>query len=329
MTQIRWGIIGCGDVTEIKSGPAFNKVPDSQLVAVMRRNEEKAKDYARRHGVGKWYTSARDLIEDPAVNAIYVATPPSSHEAYTMMSLEAGKPVYLEKPMTTDAASALRIAEAVKNKGVALSVAHYRREQPLFRKIKALLHENRIGKVQTVQLNLSLPSKIDPAKPAEIPWRLDPSVSGGGLFHDLAPHQLDLMYYFFGVPMQATGLAANTAGLYQAEDTVSGQILFEKDVLFNGFWSFVAPAYQKTDECLITGSAGTVRFRVFEPAPVVCITAEGEQEYSFEPLAHVQQPMIHAVVRYFLGQGPNPCSAEEGLEVMRLIDAFTKRKAIS
>ena len=327
MTQIRWGIIVCGDVTEVKSGPAFNKVPDSQLVAVMRRNEEKAKDYARRHGVGKWYTSARDLIEDPAVNAIYVATPPSSHETYTMMSLEAGKPVYLEKPMTTDAASALRIAEAVKNKGVALSVAHYRREQPLFRKIKALLHENHIGKVQTVQLNLSLPSKIDPAHPAEIPWRLDPSVSGGGLFHDLAPHQLDLMYYFFGAPKEATGLAGNTAGLYQVEDTVSGQILFENDVLFNGFWSFVTPAYQKTDDCLITGSAGTIRFRVFETAPLVCVTAEGEQQFSFEPLAHVQQPMIHAVVRYFLGQGPNPCSAEEGLEVMRLIDAFTKRES--
>src|ERR1051326_4587202 len=106
MKKIKWGIIGCGDVTEVKSGPAFNKVKSSELIAVMRRDAEKAKDYAGRHKVAKWYSDANDLINDPEVNAIYVATPPSSHEEYAMAAFAAGKPVYMEKPMSVNAASA-------------------------------------------------------------------------------------------------------------------------------------------------------------------------------------------------------------------------------
>jgi predicted dehydrogenase len=141
MKKINWGIIGCGDVTEIKSGPAFNKVKNSSLVAVMRRDVEKAKDYALRHHVPKWYANARSLINDPEVNAIYVATPPSSHEEYTLAAINAGKPVYVEKPMTVNFASANKMANAAKEKNIKLSVAHYRREIPIFKKIKTLLEE--------------------------------------------------------------------------------------------------------------------------------------------------------------------------------------------
>src|SRR5688500_6285467 len=122
MKKIRWGIIGCGDVTEVKSGPAFNKVTNSELVAVMRRNAAKAEDYARRHHVPKWYDDAQKLIDDQDVNAIYVATPPQSHEEYTLRAFKAGKPVYVEKPMATNAASASRMLEASIDTGMKLSV---------------------------------------------------------------------------------------------------------------------------------------------------------------------------------------------------------------
>jgi len=96
---IHWGIIGCGDVTELKSGPAFQKVPGSKLVAVMRRNADLARDYAKRHGVARWYSDASELINDPQVDAVYVATPPDSHALYAIQAMKAGKPVYVEKPM--------------------------------------------------------------------------------------------------------------------------------------------------------------------------------------------------------------------------------------
>jgi predicted dehydrogenase len=326
MKKISWGIIGCGNVTEVKSGPAFNKVPNSELVAVMRRNEEKAKDYAKRHGVGKWYANANELINDNDVNAIYIATPPAYHEEFALMAIAAGKPVYIEKPMALNAASAQRIANAAMESKTKVCIAHYRRQQPLFKEIKSLLDRGIIGKVQTAQLEFILPHNASMVAETEEPWRLNPAISGGGLFHDLAPHQLDLMYYFFGKPKKVNGIAVNTAALYSAADTVSGQVFFENNILFNGFWSFASASIQKKDHCIIIGTKGTISFSIFEQAPLRVITVEEEQNFYFDALPHVQQPMIESVVQYFLGETSNPCSAEDGVIVMRLIDALTTIK---
>ena len=324
---IRWGIIGCGNVTEIKSGPAFNKVPGSKLVAVMRRDAEKARDYAHRHGVAKWYADADELINDPEVNAVYIATPPSSHEAYAIRSLRAGKPVYLEKPMTTDAAAARRIESVACETGVKISIAHYRRAQPLFRKIKSLVESSQIGKITLAELCLYQPAGTDLVASTEQNWRLDPSVSGGGLFHDLAPHQLDLMVYFFGKARQASGFSMNAAGLYHADDLVSGSVVFDNRVLFHGAWNFACT--ERKDECILWGTEGSLRFSVFGSEPLAIRNRRGEENLAFDPLQHVQQPMIAQVVSYFLGLGPNPCTVEEGVHVMQLIDSFTGGPGLS
>ena len=319
--NISWGIIGCGDVTEIKSGPAFNKVADSKLVAVMRRNATKAADYAARHKVPRWYSDADQLINDPEVNAIYVATPPASHEDYAIKAMKAGKPVYVEKPMTTDTQSAERISAVAKETGMKVCVAHYRRRHPLFLKVKSLIDEKAIGEPRLVNLRFWQPHQSNLIAQTEENWRLDPSVSGGGLFHDLSPHQLDLMMYFFGKPKQASGIAFNAAGMYEADDTVCGQIVFENKVLFNGSWCFTID--EKAEWCEIVGTSGKLRFSIFEHQPLVITRNEKEEVLHFDKLQHVQQPMIESVTQYFLGKGANPCTAEEGVEVMKLIDAFT------
>ena len=112
LKAVRWGIIGCGNVTEVKSGPAFQKAERSNLVAVMRRDGAKARDYAQRHGVPRWYDDAQALINDAEVDAVYVATPPSTHKLYALMAIAAGKPVYVEKPMAMDAAECEAIIAA-------------------------------------------------------------------------------------------------------------------------------------------------------------------------------------------------------------------------
>lgn len=322
MEEIKWGIIGCGDVTEVKSGPAFNKVPHSSLVAVMRRDGVKAKDYALRHGVPKWYDNAEQLINDPEVNAIYIATPPLQHEAYTIQALAAGKPVYVEKPMTLNTASALRMKAAADQYQVKLSVAHYRREQPVFLKVKALLEENAIGDVRFASLQMLQPPASTIIAGSAVNWRVDPAVSGGGLFHDLAPHQLDLMVYFFGKAKHAAGIAVNQAGANQADDLVTGHILFENGVVFSGMWCFTVSEADKQDCCEITGSAGSISFPVF--GSKITLRKNGNTEvFVFDPLQHVQQPMIEKVTAYFLGKGPNPCSAEQAILSMELMDRFT------
>jgi len=324
METIKWGIIGCGDVTEVKSGPAFNKVPHAALVAVMRRDAAKAKDYAIRHGVPKWYDDAAALINDPEVNAIYIATPPLQHEDYTMMAIAAGKPVYVEKPMTLNAAAAIRMNEAALRHDVKLSVAHYRRAQPVFLKVKELLADNAIGDVRFVSLQMLQPpsSKLIAGDAAN--WRLDPAISGGGLFHDLAPHQLDLMIYFFGEVAHAAGIAVNQAKISPADDLVTGHILFKNGVVFNGTWCFSVDKADQKDVCEITGSAGTISFPVF--GSKITLHKDGLSEtFTFDALQHVQQPMIEKVTNYFLGKGPNPCSAEQAILSMQLMDSFTKQ----
>jgi predicted dehydrogenase len=318
---INWGIIGCGDVTEVKSGPAFNKVPNSKLIAVMRRNADKAKDYAQRHGVGKWYSNADDLINDPDVNAIYIATPPLNHEEYAIKAMQAGKPVYVEKPMALNANAAERIEKAAKETGVKVTVAHYRRQQPLFLKVKELLHQKAIGDVRIVDLKMLQPHQSEIITKTETNWRVDPSVSGGGLFYDLAPHQLDLMMYFFGRPKNISGIAFNSSHFYNADDVTCGQILFDSGVVFNGSWCFTVA--ERKDLCEIIGSEGRLSFPIFDHKQLILEREGTKTTIEFERMPHVQQPMIQKVVEYFLGQADNPCSAAEGVEVMKMMDSLS------
>lgn len=329
MQKIKWGIIGCGDVTEVKSGPALNKTKNSELVAVMRRNAAKAEDYARRHGVPKWYDDAKKLIDDPDVNAIYIATPPQSHEEYTIRAFEAGKPVYVEKPMSTDSASAERMLQASIDTGMKLSVAHYRKEQPRFKKIKALLDAGEIGKVRMVNLQLYQPLHSSLIAKTDEFWRVDPSISGGGLFHDLSPHQLDLMQYFFGDYKQASGFSLNQGGFYPADDLTIGTVIFNNGVVFNGSWCFTAAKGEETDQVVIVGSEGKISFTTFTTHHIRLSKHGKEEVLQFDELPHVQQPMIEAVVKYFLGEAPNPSPAEDAVSTMRIIDAFAGKKFLN
>jgi predicted dehydrogenase len=323
MKTIKWGIVGCGDVTELKSGPAFNKVPDSKLVAVMRRDAAKAEDYARRHGVPRWYSNADELINDPEVNAVYIATPPLQHEEYALAAMKAGKPVYVEKPMTVDAAAAQRIVDAIKEDDK-VSVAHYRRAQPVFLKVKGLIDNKAVGDIRLIDLVFLQPSMSqEELQNPRRKWRVEPTISGGGLFHDLAPHQLDLMLYFFGKPAQVKGIAANQQKIYAADDIVTGQVKFESGPIFSGSWSFNVA--DSKDSCIIYGSEGSLSFAVFGKPEIIMNRKGNIETFTFDPLRHVQQPMIERVVKYFLGKEENLCSAQDGLEVMKMIDAITGR----
>ncbi len=322
---IQWGIIGCGDVTEVKSGPAFSKVPGSKLVAVMRRDAAKAADYAQRHGVPAWYDDAALLLADPAVNAIYVATPPSTHAHYTNLAIDAGKPVYVEKPMALDAGQAEEMTDYALEKNVPLVVAHYRRAQPLYLEIKQLLDAGAIGRPAVINLRLHKPQRTHSSN-TSVPWRLDPAISGGGLFHDLAPHQLDIIYWLFGKATQVSGFALNHSGTTDADDLVTAQMMLEKDIIFNGEWNFTNTIMPNIDRCEIIGDKGSISFSFFDHQPIELSRNGKIDQLHFEKLPHVQEPMIAKVVNYFLGKGENPCTGADGMYVMQLIDEITLKK---
>jgi predicted dehydrogenase len=322
--HINWGIIGCGDVTEVKSGPAFNQVSGSRLLAVMRRDSAKAADYARRHQVPKWYAEAEKLMEDPEINAVYIATPPDSHLEYALKALKRGLPVYVEKPVTRNAQEARQLAEAVQQGPARLTVAHYRRALPMFLFVQELLSQGTIGEVRTVQIRMWQSPRPALIANSETNWRLQPELSGGGYFHDLAPHQLDLMLFYFGDPVRYAGFSQNQSGATPADDHVCGQILFKNQVVVNGSWCFNVAESEATDACEIIGTRGRITFPFFGNS----VSWRNETEAHTRPFqhpAHIQQPYIEKTVAYFQGEGPNPCSIQEALTLMQIMDAFTQR----
>lgn len=322
MSIIKWGIIGCGKVTEIKSGQAYNKVPNSKLVAVMRRDANKAADYAARHHASRWYTDANDLLNDDEVNAVSVATPPAFHLQYALAALQKGLNVYVEKPVTINAQEAEILANAVKEYDGKLAVAHYRRALPMFLYVKELLENNTIGEVRTVQIRMWKHFVARAKITAENNWRVFPELSGGGYFHDLAPHQLDLMLYYFGEPEMYHGFSLNQANLYPAADHVCGQILFKNKVVVNGSWCFNVADNEAVDSCEIIGTTGKISFPFFGES-VTCKNETMELTKNFTHPEHIQQPLITKIVAYFNDEEPNPSPIEDALTLMKIMDAFS------
>ncbi|HEX7465538.1 MAG TPA: Gfo/Idh/MocA family oxidoreductase, partial [Usitatibacter sp.] len=264
MNEIRWGIIGCGDVTEVKSGPGLQRAPGSRLVAVMRRNGALAEDYARRHGVEAWYDDARALIDDPRVDAVYVATPPGSHLEYALLACAARKPVYVEKPMARCHAECIEMVRAFSEARVPLFVAYYRRALPRFQKARDLVISGKLGAITGVSYHLAQPfhRKVDAR---DVPWRVRAEEAGGGLFVDVGCHTLDILDYIFGPLENVNGTAANVRSPYDVEDSVSMRFALPSGALGVAQWNFASAA--ETDEIVIQGELGEVRLSTFGREP--------------------------------------------------------------
>lgn len=325
MKTIRWGIIGCGDVTEVKSGPALQKARHSNLVAVMRRNGALAKDYAQRHGVPSWYDDAEALIHDSQVDAVYVATPPSSHKEYTIMAAQAGKPVYVEKPMALNYDECLAMIAACESvvseftgAAVPLFVAYYRRSLDRFLKIRELLDTGAIGTVRFVNIIFHQPVRDEELVTGTLPWRVLPEVAGGGHFVDLAAHQLDFLDYILGPIRSVQGFAANQAGHYPAEDIVSSAFVFETGVQGVGTWCF--STFDELDHTEIVGSRGRISYSTFDDSPVVLKTVEGTREFNIGYPRHIQQPLIQSVVDALNGNGICPSTGKSAARTSWVMD---------
>lgn len=314
-----WGIIGCGDVAEVKSGPAFQKCDNSKLLAVMRRDGQLAKDFAKRHQVPLWYDDADKLLANPEINAVYIATPPSTHLEYSLKAIKAGKNVYLEKPMVLSKEEAKQLSETVSKSSQKLVVAHYRRFLGMYVKVKELVQDDAIGTIKYVDLKFLQPLNFN----SKATWRLNSTISGGGYFHDIAPHQIDLMYYFFGDYTSAQGRSVNQSKLHNVDDMVNGIISFKNNIEFRGIWSFAIPKYLQEDKCVIYGEEGTIEFSFYEET-LKLSTETKNKVFKFKNPENIQQPMIQQTVNYFLGKRNNPCPVEEGALVISIMEEFTK-----
>jgi len=322
MKTIRWGMIGCGAVAEVKSGPGFYKAAHSALVAVTSRNAAKAQSFAARHGVATVYGSSEALVADPSIDAVYIATPPSSHKPLALLAARAGKHVYVEKPMAMRFEECQEMVEACKQHGVRLFVAFYRRAMPRFLKVKEWIDCGAIGAVRTVRAVQHQPPAPEDLSRTTLPWRLLPDVAGGGKFLDMGIHELDVFDFLLGAIEEVHGIASNQAGLYDVEDTVTATWRHASGVQGSGSWCYVCG--QGEDAIEIVGSKGRISFEFFSDKPLKLVTAEGEQLLQIPNPPHVQQPFIQSMVDDLNGGAPCPGSIESAVRSSWVADEVLK-----
>ena len=324
--KVIWGVIGAGDVCEKKSAPAMRKIAHSEIKVVMRRNLAKAEDYARRHHIPTWTNDLDEVLADDEVNAIYIATPPDTHAEIALKAAEVGRAVYVEKPMARTYDECARMLSAFQKAHLPLLVAYYRRTLPSFLRVKELLDAGAIGAVRLVTIELLQPLRPSLIADSEVNWRVNPDVSGGGYFHDLASHQLDLLDFLLGPIKQATGYSANQAGAYAADDSVTAAFVFENGIMGSGSWCFTTDPRSEKDQITLIGEKGHIRFDAFSTFSVVVDSHQvGQQAYAFTMPEHIQQPLIEQVVDELRGVGSCVSTGVSAVRTSWVMDEIVKK----
>ncbi len=319
--SIRWGIIGCGSVTEVKSGPPYQQTPGFELVAVMRRDAKKAADYAKRHGVPNYYTDADALISSDTVDAVYIATPPDTHKLYALKVAKAGKPCCIEKPMAPSYADSLAIYKAFEKQNLPLFVAYYRRSLPRFEQVKKWLDAHEIGTLRHVRWHLSKPaSELDESRGTN--WRTEAGIAPGGYFDDLASHGLDLFVYLLGDIEQAHGIAVNQQGLYTAKDAITACWLHKNNITGEGSWNF--GGHEHRDEVEIIGNQGILRFAVFHERPLVLENEKGLTTMEIPNPEHIQEFHVKNIKAHLENRKVHPSLGTSALHTSWVMDRILK-----
>jgi 1,5-anhydro-D-fructose reductase (1,5-anhydro-D-mannitol-forming) len=235
------------------------------------------------------------------------------------MAAAAGKPVYVEKPMARSYDECRRMVDTCRRAGVKLFVAYYRRSLPRFLKVKELLDGGAIGAVRVVTVRLYMPPAKEDLDASNLPWRVRPEIAGAGRFLDLAAHTLDLLDFYLGPVTSASGHAANQAGLYPAEDLVTGSFAFASGALGTGVWCFTS--HDRRDEVEIVGERGRIVFSTFgNDDPVRLESVGAAEDFDIPHPTHIQQPMIEAIVNELNGVGQSPSTGETGARTSRVMD---------
>jgi len=336
---IGWGVIGCGDVVMRKSGAALSAAPGSRLVAIMRRDAAKLAEAARRLKAPVATTNAAEVIGHPEVSAVYIATPPQYQLGYALAVARAGKACLVEKPAGRSDRELEQMMQAFAKAGAPLYVSYYRRHLARSAAVREILRAGRLGPLVSVDYRLA---KV----PREAGWR-QLVQSGGGRFHDLAGHVLDLFDDWFG-PLELTGASAgNVLAGHETEDAVALSFRAADGLVGAASWDFAAT--EARDELVVEGLRGSLRLSAMSTTGPAVLTVKPPLEaavQSFgarlltrlrgrhparkrehvrfvkEEIAHL--PLVRSIVED-LHSGAAPASPAAALRTARLVNQALER----
>jgi len=321
LKEIVWGVIGGGNVCEKKSVPAMYKLPHSRVKTVMRRDQDACRSFATRHKIPVWTTDDNEIFHDPEICAVYISTPPDTHAYYAIKAAHAGKAVYVEKPMARDYHECKTMISACLKANVPLFVAYYRRALPHFLRIKEMMLHDDLGQIRSFEINFYRSPRPEDLKHQEKNWRVQPEISGGGHFHDLASHQLDLMDYFFGPLIDLQSETQNRAGLYRPADYVKAELIFRHGIKGYGTWDFACAMPDIKDEIIIRGEKGQIKFSTFAHGRIEGVSANlGQISEEYVLPDHIQMPLIRTIISQLRGEGTCPSTGETAARTSDVLD---------
>jgi len=317
---VKWGIIGCGSVAEYKGGPALYDAENSELVAVMRRDEKLAADFAQRHGAKRHYSAVGQILADEEVSAVYIATPPHVHAEQTIAAAEAGKHVLCEKPMAMNVTECRSMISACQDNGVQLMIAYYRRFWPIAQKMKQLLDEGAVGRPTMARAHCAC--LWQPPEEASTFWRIQPEIAGGGFLWDIGAHRLDLLLQMMG-DIASLGALVDAVHFDIAVDDSSSLVMqFASGA--HGIGMFYWNVGANIDVLEVAGPGGRLIATDLGAGNLTLIQGDRTEEFHLPPPKITHLPLIEHYVQCILSGEPNALPGEEGMKTTAIIEASEK-----
>ncbi|MDX2044901.1 MAG: Gfo/Idh/MocA family oxidoreductase [Acidobacteriota bacterium] len=314
MAKLRWGLIGCGDISRKRVAPALNELATCELVAVNRARVELAESFAREFGVPRWYADWREVIADKDIDAVYIATPVYLHVEQTIAAAEAGKHVLCEKPMAMNVAECDRMISACRENGVKLGVAYYRHFYPVVQRAKAIIASGEIGKPVVAQINAF--ERFNPQPGEDRHWLLEKSKAGGGPMMDFGCHRIEVLMNLFGDIRRTKSLMGRALFDREVEDTSVNAFEFASGL--QAALTVTHAALESQDTLNIFGSEGSLHIPVLNRGELRVKTATGERIEQHSPHANIHFPLIEDFALAVLENREPKVGGAIGREVARI-----------
>jgi len=301
--MLNWLVIGIGDITRKRVLPAILAEPRSRLYALLTRDPRKAEAYPGALA----FTDLSAALSDPAIDAVYVASPVALHAEQTIASLIGGKHVLCEKPVALDYAQAESMAAAAREAGRLLGIAYYRRLYPKLLRARQLIAEGAIGQPVLAEANyhgwLESPDRG---------WLKDPALAGGGPLYDTGSHRIDACNFLFGRPLRATGLLSNALHPLAVEDSATTLIEYS-----GGLHAVIDVRWNsriQRDQFRVVGTEGEIDLSPLNGPTLRVLAADGKlREEQLPAHANVHFPLVENFVAAVLDGAPLACPIEESI----------------
>jgi predicted dehydrogenase len=321
MSEVRWGFVGGGNVTESKASPdgAFTQ-ERSRVVAVARTDLARSQDYAERYGIEHAYGTVDEVCADPDVDAVFVCTPHHLHTEHALAAIKAGKHVLCEKPLTITTREGLAVVEAAEQAGLTLGVAYYRRFYPVMEMLRAVVRSNRLGTITSAHMvcrTYSVPPK--PAAGTAPAWRGVISQAGGGALTDAGSHRLDLLFWLFGDASHVTASVRHVETWTESEDQANVMIEFASGVIATLDQSNCS--HTPEDSITIHGTEGTAVVPNLEGTTLTLQLGKDTDTLEVAPRSPAtHRPLVADFVRSLLDGGPVRVPGDDALRTTQLIE---------